>query len=365
MIFNERCAIGVALAFIFILIGCGPVAPPEGQSQALGTDSGQSEQNPFTSVLKNRGQHINREKVKNDMEEIAEAMRRFHKDLGRCPTANEGLRALLTFNGDQSESKKWKGPYIPGLPLDNLNNEYQLVAVEDNLANWFNITCLGSDGFPSKDDLNLLRMQMEDCYQAIQDYAHATGSFPSSEDGLAVLVKANNTLVTSDPTGSPLNYIKTEQDDAPHPYKLSSSGPNDIPWDDDDVGIESIRHDRLERDLLLLTLCNTMFRTHVNRYPTTEEGLSALASRPANAEGWRGPYLQEEFFDIRDPWNRSFKYVLEEQNGEPFFDIWSLGPDEVDSKDDLHIRQVPNSEKFIIPEKLINEQFANKGLAPK
>src|SRR5947208_12514729 len=42
------------------------------------------------------------------------------------------------------------------------------------------------------------------------------------------------------------------------------------------------------------------FKLDVGRYPTTEEGLQALRTRPANAANWDGPYLKKELQN--DPW---------------------------------------------------------------
>src|SRR5438477_10637727 len=48
------------------------------------------------------------------------------------------------------------------------------------------------------------------------------------------------------------------------------------------------------------------YRLDVGRYPTTEEGLQALRSKPGNAERWDGPYLKKDV--PFDPWQRL--YVL-------------------------------------------------------
>src|ERR1700757_5171365 len=37
-----------------------------------------------------------------------------------------------------------------------------------------------------------------------------------------------------------------------------------------------------------------MFRLDVGRYPTTQEGLIALRTKPAEIENWDGPYLKKD-----------------------------------------------------------------------
>lgn len=50
-----------------------------------------------------------------------------------------------------------------------------------------------------------------------------------------------------------------------------------------------------------------LFLLDVGRYPTQEEGLTALVSAPATAPGWAGPYLDEEAMPV-DPWGTPFYY---------------------------------------------------------
>jgi general secretion pathway protein G len=49
------------------------------------------------------------------------------------------------------------------------------------------------------------------------------------------------------------------------------------------------------------------------RYPTASEGLSALVTRPAALETWRGPYLRTTTVP-KDPWGKEFQYKLAEGN---------------------------------------------------
>jgi general secretion pathway protein G len=64
------------------------------------------------------------------------------------------------------------------------------------------------------------------------------------------------------------------------------------------------------------------FRLDVGRYPTTQEGLSALVVNPG-IEKWDGPYLKKDV--PNDPWNRPYHYQSPGEHGE--YDLFSYGRD--------------------------------------
>ena len=71
------------------------------------------------------------------------------------------------------------------------------------------------------------------------------------------------------------------------------------------------------------------FYVHMDRYPTTEEGLKVLVDPPAgdNAKQWRGPYIKQ----LRnDPWGNPYQYVCPGTHHSTSYDIWSRGKDGVD-----------------------------------
>jgi general secretion pathway protein G len=65
------------------------------------------------------------------------------------------------------------------------------------------------------------------------------------------------------------------------------------------------------------------FRLDVGRYPTTEEGLSALLTKPAAAVKWNGPYLKKDI--PPDPWGHAYIYRSPGTKGD--FEILSYGKD--------------------------------------
>ncbi len=65
------------------------------------------------------------------------------------------------------------------------------------------------------------------------------------------------------------------------------------------------------------------FRVDVGRYPTTEQGLQALLTKPANISKWDGPYLEKAL--PMDPWGQPYVFVSPGEHGD--VDISSLGRD--------------------------------------
>ena len=67
-----------------------------------------------------------------------------------------------------------------------------------------------------------------------------------------------------------------------------------------------------------------LYRLELGKFPSSEQGLAALISKPRNVESWNGPYLKKNVIR-KDPWGHDFQYRSPGQNGE--FDLWSLGAD--------------------------------------
>ncbi len=61
----------------------------------------------------------------------------------------------------------------------------------------------------------------------------------------------------------------------------------------------------------------------VGRYPSTQEGLAVLRTRPEGAAKWNGPYLSKEI--PVDPWGQAYIYRAPGRNGG--YEIVSLGAD--------------------------------------
>ncbi len=65
------------------------------------------------------------------------------------------------------------------------------------------------------------------------------------------------------------------------------------------------------------------YRLDTGHYPTTEQGLAALMTKPQNEAKWDGPYLKKAV--PMDPWGNPYQYKKPGDHGE--YDIISLGKD--------------------------------------
>ena len=65
------------------------------------------------------------------------------------------------------------------------------------------------------------------------------------------------------------------------------------------------------------------YRLDVGSFPSTEEGLAALTTRPAGSTKWTGPYLERTL--PNDPWGRPYAYRSPAPTAD--FEIQSLGKD--------------------------------------
>ena len=66
-----------------------------------------------------------------------------------------------------------------------------------------------------------------------------------------------------------------------------------------------------------------LYKLDVGRYPTNAEGLQALVTKPASANGWNGPYLKGGL--PSDPWGNAYRYANPGPGGG--IEILSLGAD--------------------------------------
>jgi general secretion pathway protein G len=83
---------------------------------------------------------------------------------------------------------------------------------------------------------------------------------------------------------------------------------------------------RTQIELLSLALDN--YRLDNGYYPTTEQGLAALRTRPTSEpqpRNWRGPYLQKDV--PNDPWDRPYVYRSPGEVNAGSYDLLTLGRD--------------------------------------
>jgi general secretion pathway protein G len=70
------------------------------------------------------------------------------------------------------------------------------------------------------------------------------------------------------------------------------------------------------------------FHIHMDRYPSSEEGLKVLVEAPTGDEKkWRGPYIN---LVRQDPWDHPYQYRKPGAHHQTRFDLWSRGADGAD-----------------------------------
>lgn len=74
-----------------------------------------------------------------------------------------------------------------------------------------------------------------------------------------------------------------------------------------------------------------MFEFDNGRLPTTQEGLDALLTSPANSKNWKGPYLEKAPLD---PWGKAYLYRSPGSHRKDY-DLYSLGKDGSENDDDI------------------------------
>jgi len=65
------------------------------------------------------------------------------------------------------------------------------------------------------------------------------------------------------------------------------------------------------------------YRLETGRYPSTEQGLKVLETKPENEKRWNGPYLKKKL--PLDPWGNAYLYKFPGEHSD--YDIYSYGND--------------------------------------
>jgi len=87
-----------------------------------------------------------------------------------------------------------------------------------------------------------------------------------------------------------------------------------------------------QTDLKTIGQSLEMYRLHNSHYPSTDQGLEALASKPSGSpepKAWRGPYLKKV---PKDPWGTPYGYINDNNSPE----IISYGADSSEGGEDLN-----------------------------
>jgi general secretion pathway protein G len=89
------------------------------------------------------------------------------------------------------------------------------------------------------------------------------------------------------------------------------------------IGKSEVKTAKAQIDALEKAL--DQYRIDTSHYPTTEQGLAALNTKPADEARWDGPYLKKAV--PNDPWGKPYQYRTPGEHGE--IDLFSYGRDGV------------------------------------
>jgi general secretion pathway protein G len=90
--------------------------------------------------------------------------------------------------------------------------------------------------------------------------------------------------------------------------------------------VDEARITKAKGDIQMLETALSMYRLDTARYPTTQQGLKALVTKPEDpaVRNWKpGGYLSRV---SKDPWGNEYRYVYPGTKGREY-DLYSLGPD--------------------------------------
>jgi general secretion pathway protein G len=85
-----------------------------------------------------------------------------------------------------------------------------------------------------------------------------------------------------------------------------------------------------------LPLTFDTYKLSLGNYPSTNDGLQALMTKPAGASSkWNGPYVKENAeWPPKDPWDQPYQYLFPGKHNAKSYDLWSKGPDMIDGTAD-------------------------------
>jgi general secretion pathway protein G len=96
---------------------------------------------------------------------------------------------------------------------------------------------------------------------------------------------------------------------------------------------DQARKTKARQDIRALEAALNLYKLDNFVYPTTDQGLEALVEQPSSPEppNWKaGGYVDRL---PKDPWNQDYLFLSPGEHGS--IDIFSMGPDQIPSEDDI------------------------------
>lgn len=103
-----------------------------------------------------------------------------------------------------------------------------------------------------------------------------------------------------------------------------------FPWGVLPSKARAARASASESQIAVSSIALERFKLDVGRFPTTQEGLHSLVTRPSAvaAEAWDGPYTPRTARELsQDPWGQRYIYQCPGKHLPDGFDLYSLGAD--------------------------------------
>ncbi|VAX11516.1 General secretion pathway protein G [hydrothermal vent metagenome] len=97
---------------------------------------------------------------------------------------------------------------------------------------------------------------------------------------------------------------------------------------------DEARVSKAKQDIRALSTALDLYKLDNYAYPTTDQGIEALATKPTSAP--EPKHFREEGYLKKvplDPWQNPYQYLSPGEHGS--VDIYSLGPDQTPSDDDI------------------------------
>ena len=90
--------------------------------------------------------------------------------------------------------------------------------------------------------------------------------------------------------------------------------------------VDQARVAKAENDIRSLETGLDTYKLDNGFYPSTEQGLGALTSKPTGTpapDNWNGPYVKQL---PKDPWGNNYQYAYPGKHSNDTYDVWSKGP---------------------------------------
>ncbi len=102
--------------------------------------------------LAGRSQEARVAAAQEEISRLTTCLDMYETDIGKYPTSDEGLDALINPPAGLTDPNKWKGPYLKKVPVDPWANPYRYVYPGAQGPKTFDLSSCGPDGAEGTED---------------------------------------------------------------------------------------------------------------------------------------------------------------------------------------------------------------------